>query len=268
MMIKMVSGIDLKKFLKISLTFILLFLIQAKHSLSNENLIPSQCVNEESNHNLIIEEFEKNLNFFKERNLHTIILYDLNFIHYCYKKINNELKYLKIYEDFIDNQLISKNTYINLKYDDIFMKKDWRNLIMNYILMKSSNIRTDNNNKLDGPFPKTKKEIKIIKKFLEILNVERIENFKNIVQLSYYSYLEDDNDYSDLVLSIIDKNLNTAKKINDLESYIILAANNKAVAIKTSDPSTTYNLTYPTGDVVSSAVDMIQAFNKVFILVL
>ena len=49
------------------------------------------------------------------------------------------------------------------------------------------------------------------------------------------------------------------------ESYIILAANNKAVAIKTSDPSTTYNLTYPTGEVVSSAVDMIQAFNKVFI---
>lgn len=49
------------------------------------------------------------------------------------------------------------------------------------------------------------------------------------------------------------------------ESYIILAANNKAVAIKTSDPSTTYNLTYPTGQVISSAVDMIQAFNKVII---
>ena len=144
MIIRTVRGIDLKKFLKISLTIISLFLIQAKHSLSNENLIPSQCLNEQSNHNLIIEEFEKNLNFFKERNLNTVILYDLNFIHYCYKKINNELKYLKIYEDFIDNKLISKNTYKNLEYDDIFLKKDWRNLIMNYILMKSTNIRKDN----------------------------------------------------------------------------------------------------------------------------
>ena len=64
---------------------------------------------------------------------------------------------------------------------------------------------------------------KNVRKFFEIYNVDRIENFKKIVQLSYYSYLEDDTDYSDLVLNIIDKNLNTAKKINDLESYIILA---------------------------------------------
>ena len=222
MIIRTVHGIDLKKFLKISLTIISLFLIQAKHSLSNENLIPSQCLNEQSNHNLIIEEFEKNLNFFKERNLNTVILYDLNFIHYCYKKINNELKYLKIYEDFIDNKLISKNTYKNLEYDDIFLKKDWRNLIMNYILMKSTNIRKDNNNKLDGPFPKTKTEIEIIENFFEIFNEDTEKNFKDIVKLSFFSYLENDINYSDLVLSIIDKNLKTAKKLNDIESYIIL----------------------------------------------
>ena len=102
-MIKMANGTNLKKFLKITLTIILLFLIQAKHSLSNEKLIPSECLNKESNHNLIIKEFEKNLNFFKEKKLYKIILSDLNFIHYCYKETNNELKYLKIYENFIDN---------------------------------------------------------------------------------------------------------------------------------------------------------------------
>ena len=51
----------------------------------------------------------------------------------------------------------------------------------------------------------------------------------------------------------------------DSESYIILAANTKAVAIKVSDPSTTYDLTYPGGETISSAVEMVQAFNKLII---
>ena len=49
------------------------------------------------------------------------------------------------------------------------------------------------------------------------------------------------------------------------ESYIILAANTKAVAVKVSDPSTTFDLSYPATEVVSTQVDVIQAFNKVFI---
>ena len=52
---------------------------------------------------------------------------------------------------------------------------------------------------------------------------------------------------------------------DDTESYIILAANTKAVAIKVSDPNTTYDLDYPSGETISSAVNMIQAFNKLFI---
>ena len=52
---------------------------------------------------------------------------------------------------------------------------------------------------------------------------------------------------------------------DESESYIILAANTKAVAIKVSDPSTTYDLTYPSGETVSSSVEMIQAFNKLII---
>ena len=51
----------------------------------------------------------------------------------------------------------------------------------------------------------------------------------------------------------------------DSESYIILAANTKAVAIKVSDTSTTYDLAYPSGLTISSSVEMIQAFNKLII---
>ena len=52
---------------------------------------------------------------------------------------------------------------------------------------------------------------------------------------------------------------------DESESYIILATNAKAIAIKVSDPSTTYDLAYPGGETISSAVEMIQAFNKLII---
>jgi len=52
---------------------------------------------------------------------------------------------------------------------------------------------------------------------------------------------------------------------DESESYIILATNAKAVAIKVSDPSTTYDLAYPGGETISSAVEMVQAFNKLII---
>ncbi len=52
---------------------------------------------------------------------------------------------------------------------------------------------------------------------------------------------------------------------DESESYIILAANTKAVAIKVSDPSTEYDLAYPGGETISSPVEMIQAFNKLII---
>ena len=52
---------------------------------------------------------------------------------------------------------------------------------------------------------------------------------------------------------------------DDTESYIMLAANTKVVAVKVSDPTVTYNLNYPTGFTISDDVDMIQAFNKLFV---
>ena len=49
------------------------------------------------------------------------------------------------------------------------------------------------------------------------------------------------------------------------ESYILLAANTKVVAVKVSDPNTTYDLLYPGTETVSTQIDMVQTFNKVFI---
>ena len=51
----------------------------------------------------------------------------------------------------------------------------------------------------------------------------------------------------------------------DQEGYIILAGNTKAVAVKTSDPTTKYDLTYPNGQTVGDSCDVIQAFNKIYI---
>ena len=52
---------------------------------------------------------------------------------------------------------------------------------------------------------------------------------------------------------------------NDISSqYIIIASNAKAIAINIADSSIT-DIAYPAGLIISQSVDMIQAFNKVFI---
>jgi hypothetical protein len=50
----------------------------------------------------------------------------------------------------------------------------------------------------------------------------------------------------------------------DASQYIIIASNSKAIAIKVSDGTTT-DIDYPVNLGISQSVDMIQAFNKVFI---
>ena len=50
----------------------------------------------------------------------------------------------------------------------------------------------------------------------------------------------------------------------DASQYIIIATNAKAVAVKVSDGTTT-DIAYPSTLTISQPVDMIQAFNKVFI---
>lgn len=234
MMIKTVSGIDLKKFLKSCLLIIILLVFQTKYIFSNETHLPYQCLNDDGNFQLIIKKFEKDLTLFKEKNLYSIILSDLTYIRYCYEKEKQINKYFEIYEALIDDEIISKETYQNLKYDDNFFKKDqWERLFLNYILSKASYKRSSNNNKLDNYFPKSEKEFNNILKFIEILNVEKEKNFKSITNLVYYSYLENDYQYSNKVIKLFDTYLISAKELNDLESYIIFAEKKSEILKKT-----------------------------------
>jgi len=52
---------------------------------------------------------------------------------------------------------------------------------------------------------------------------------------------------------------------DDSDNYIIIATNEKAIAININTPSTSYDLAYPSSNTVTSSVDMIQAFNKLYI---
>lgn len=76
----------------------------------------------------------------------------------------------------------------------------------------------------------------------------------------------------DLPANLADGNINAiygscvfSDPNDNSESYIILAANSKALAYKVSNPSTQYNLNYPGSETISASVDMIQAFNKLYI---
>lgn len=49
------------------------------------------------------------------------------------------------------------------------------------------------------------------------------------------------------------------------ESYIILATNNKLLAYKVSNPSTVYSLNYPTNETINTPVELLQAFNEIYV---
>ena len=49
------------------------------------------------------------------------------------------------------------------------------------------------------------------------------------------------------------------------ESYIMLAANNKILAYKVSNPSTVYELAYPGTETIGASVELLQAFNKLYV---
>ena len=70
----------------------------------------------------------------------------------------------------------------------------------------------------------------------------------------------DDNAIDEVYGSCVFSNPN-----EDSDNYIIIATNAKAIAININTPTTTYDLAYPTGQSVSNDVDMIQAFNKLYI---
>lgn len=68
----------------------------------------------------------------------------------------------------------------------------------------------------------------------------------------------------DAFITQVHGSCNFSDPYNNGEEYIILAGNTKAFAIKISDQSST-EITYPLGVQISSSVDLIQTFDKVFI---
>jgi len=68
----------------------------------------------------------------------------------------------------------------------------------------------------------------------------------------------------DALVTQVHGSCNFSDPYNNGEEYIILAGNTKAFAIKLSDQSST-EITYPAGVQISSSVDLIQAFDRVFI---
>jgi hypothetical protein len=52
---------------------------------------------------------------------------------------------------------------------------------------------------------------------------------------------------------------------SDTDSYIMLVANSKVIAVKVDDPSVTYTLAFPGTERVSEPCHVMQAFNKLFI---
>jgi len=223
-MIKMELGINLRKSCKSFLLIIVLIFFQTKNSISNEVYFPYQCIEDDKNFELIINKFEKELTFFKEKKLYSLILSDLYFVYYCYKQEKKIKTYLDIFESLIDEKIISKNTYNNLDYEENFFKKDnWESLFLNYILAKSAYKRRISNNILEGQFPKNLKEFEYVMELFTILSIEKKKNFKKIVNLIYFSYLEDNIQYRLKILELLNEYSKSALEYNDLESYIIVA---------------------------------------------
>ena len=150
-MIKMVNGTNLKKFLKTF--FILILIFNAKHTFSQERYFSYQCLDNKIDPQLIINQFEIDTYAFAEMKIYQPILYDLKNIRYCYEKVKNEEKYFQIFDTLIDIGIISKETYLNIEYKDFFSKEDWNKIFYNYVLTKGILFGKNNDKKI---FPKKK----------------------------------------------------------------------------------------------------------------
>ena len=176
MIIKTVSGTDLKKFLKIFLLILTSTFFQ-KDAFSQNRYYSDHCLDNKIDPQLIIKQFEEDVDTYIKLNIYQIILYDLKYIRYCYEKVKNEKKYFEIFEKFIDDGIISKKTYTQLEYKDFFTKKDWGTLFYNYVLSKSilnSSADGDVSNKF---YPKTHKDFNYVIDLIDILNLDKRENF-------------------------------------------------------------------------------------------
>jgi hypothetical protein len=94
----------LKKFHKIFF-FILVLIFFEKNAFSQDRYYSDQCIDNNVDPQLIINQFQEDVISFTKINIYQPILYDLKYIRYCYEKINNEKKYFEIFEKFIDNKI-------------------------------------------------------------------------------------------------------------------------------------------------------------------
>ena len=151
-MIKMVHGINLKKFLNLRLYLFIpfLLLIFSNNSYSASN--PRDCLTKKdiltkSELELIIQETETGLVAWENAREYNYLLSDLNLLYYCYQNINEKEKFFLKFEYLIDQKIISKNIYENWVDEKLFFKEDWPGLFWNYLFIKQENTSKKNKKK-------------------------------------------------------------------------------------------------------------------------
>jgi len=218
-MIKMVRGINLKKFpnLIVYLFFpvILLFLSSNAFSASN----PRDCLTKKdiltkSELELIIQETEIGLIAWENAKEYNYLLSDLNLLYYCYQNINEKEKFFLKLEYLIDQKIISKNIYKNWVDEKLFFKEDWPDLFWNYLFIKQETTSKINKKKKipdSNYFPKNNKDWDYIKTLFDILSLDKERNIEKIAQVIHFSYIEDDYNLDfarEDVLRILDEYIN------------------------------------------------------------
>ena len=151
-MIKMVHGINLKKFpnLIVYLFFTLIFLSFSNNAFSASN--PRDCLSKKdiltkSELELIIQETEIGLVAWENAREYNYLLSDLSLIYYCYESINKKEKFFLKLEYLIDQKIISKNIYENWVDEKLFFKEDWPDLFWNYLFIKQETASKKNKEK-------------------------------------------------------------------------------------------------------------------------
>ena len=232
-MIKMVHGINLKKFLNlISYLFFALILLFLSNSASATN--PWDCLFKDkelkkADFESIIELTEKTLPLWENGKRYDYLFSDLGALSHCYQNIGEDKKFFLKFEELIDKKVISKEVYINWKDEELFLKEDWFEFFRKYLFIKQD-YKHNINKKKDIPnhnrFPKNQKDWNYIKIIFEILNSEKEKNIKEISYLLHWVYLEQDYNLSipkDEILNLLDDYINVTYKNGYYEHFIRLS---------------------------------------------
>ena len=218
-MIKMVHGINLKKFLNLRLYLFIpfLLLIFSNNSYSASN--PRDCLTKKdiltkSELELIIQETETGLVAWENAREYNYLLSDLNLLYYCYQNINEKEKFFLKFEYLIDQKIISKNIYENWVDEKLFFKENWSNLFWHYLFAKQETSSKKKKKKKipdSNYFPKNEKDWNYIKILFDILALDKERNIEGAAQVIHFSYIEDDYNLDfarEDVLRILDEYIN------------------------------------------------------------